>query len=69
LVEFNARIVGSMRVVESIDGPGFVGEVGEASGPSISLVRAGSELAERATHFWSFLRRKPGRADSSSTAK
>ena len=42
LVAFNAHLLGPIRVVESVYGPGFVGERDPASDLPFSVMRAGS---------------------------
>jgi hypothetical protein len=41
LPEFNVHFAGLIRVIESVYGPGFVGEVDPLSGLPVSVVRAG----------------------------
>ena len=43
LAEFNSHIAGRIRVVESIYGQGFAGDVDRASGLPASVVRAGQD--------------------------
>ncbi|WP_020474876.1 hypothetical protein [Zavarzinella formosa] len=43
LAEFNARIIGSIRVIESVYGEGFTGERDPLSGLPTSVVRAGEQ--------------------------
>lgn len=45
LDEFNGRIIGSIRVVESVYGSGFASELDPSSGLPVSVVRAGSTRA------------------------
>ena len=51
LAEFNAHIVGAIRVVESVYGPGFAAELDAASGLPVSAVAAPPQahLGERPT--------------------
>ena len=41
LPAFNAHLAGTIRVVESVYGPGFTGELDPASGLPVSVVRPG----------------------------
>ena len=45
LPEFNAHIISPIRVIESVYGPGFAGELDPASGFPLSVVRAGVKHA------------------------
>lgn len=45
LAEFNSNIVGDIRVVESVYGPAFSGELDPATGLPMSVIRAAAKIA------------------------